>query len=240
MKVQSPIFFQVSELSTGSCIELLQLLTNATIVNKMRLKLEKVLHDNDFKVDICQGKLDPKMADLFPGLGVDFLGQAAKLLADNPWQNVFVFHLNQEQPEWSLERMRRVGKAGIACGQLEMLLDETRIKYDMISPQPSEESINVFKAAVALVSVELREGVYILSSHGRIAQWHRDRKRTEIMSPLLHALGLDFPLKTKRGTVAALPDLQTAINIRNSMKNMMAVALLAEQEREEKRKVSKK
>jgi hypothetical protein len=195
--------------------------------NEKRLKLEKLFRDNGFEVDLVEGKMDPGMVNLFPGSGINFLEQSSQLLADNPWIN----EMDLLGPSEQFVRLRRASKAH---DKVTNLLGETIRNFDKISPQPSEEEINLFQADV--ISEHSAGGTYWLTNQGRIGNF-TDQPGSFLVDGLLHHLRITFPITSGTVTYIKLSSLGVAVVIRSRMKKMMEQALEADKEREEKRKV---
>lgn len=194
--------------------------------NERRLKLEKLLKDNGFDVDLVENKLDPKMANLFPGLDVNFLEVSSKLLADSPWIN----KIDLLGPTEDFRRLRAASNAHI--GMTNTLRRATRT-FNKICPQPSQEELDDFETE--MVYRNMPEGTYWLTNQGRIGN-SSDPVGSFIVDGLLYHFHATFPNDSGTITYVKLSTLEDAIVIRNQMKEMSERAVKQNQEHEERRK----
>jgi hypothetical protein len=195
--------------------------------NERRLKIEKLFRDNGFEVDFMKGQLDPKMANLFPNLGVNILEQMAKSLADNPW----IDEVNLFATTGSFKPFRDAVDAQVKI--MNMLCGAVR-DFSKIAPQPSEEELKAFQEAVT--AEDLPEGTHWITSQGRIGTFDAPLD-SFIVDGLFHHPHVIFPRGNNISHHVRLSSLEAAIAVREQMQEMMERALEADREREEKRKM---
>lgn len=195
--------------------------------NAVRLRLEKLLHENDFEVNLAEGNLDPRMANLFPNYEVNLMEQISMLLVDDPWTD----SIDLLGPEVNF---RNLHDATTALIKVEKLLAATSVAFNRISPEPSEEEVAWFRKEVEhKVS---KQGSHWLFSDGSIAVATGEKKYRYIVRYLLHFPRSLFPSENGQNKRLRLPDLKTALYFRDRMQKIMKRTLEAHSEREEKRK----
>lgn len=204
--------------------------------NRVRSDVEKCLRQNGFNVFFMTGKLDSKMSDLFPGLGVNILEQVGRLLSDNPWQKKICWQTIKGVSCIDQQTYEAVKKCIVAHREIMKLLSDCTRNYIQMAPQPSEEELASLQSDVTLLDSD--EGTYYLCRTGTI-ETRKDGATIVLFASLFYSPVVEFPRGYGERSYASLLDLKTAQSVRARMKGMMETALEASKNREEKRKVSK-
>jgi len=229
-----PFAFRISRMDATARDHIVSSINAIHEANKKRQELEKLLRDNGFKVNICKGELDPRMATLFPNHGINILEEAVKLLAANPWQDDIKWCVTNNRLGTEPTAWKTMSQAASACEQITSLLCTTTHSFSKIAPQPSEDEIAAFQAEASLEDSD--EGIYSLTSSGMIGSHGEKPPPTILVRYLLHIPRVTFPRKTGETTWVRTRSLVTAVALRDKMKSMMEKALIADQEREDRRK----